>query len=538
MLELEDFKDFCQLMFDSLLSRSNRVFTAGSQAEVKGNEESIKLFCRNNTMDVDYMMYSRDAYVFKEYDEVPPDYRGLIIRYTTEGIHPGYVRLSTCDDGEYRFDDIAGNIQFEQLSNELLCHVTSKNDEKMENDEDIFNYNRVGPAYKSKPLTHNVKKFKLHVFNTGLLRAPNACDIDQVIARHSPYWPREAAEWITRQRPHGSLLHDATRRVVAYGCDFVCVSHKGYIENDKDQEWRFSFSMAELILIKNWSRQQRVVYRTIRVLHKYGRKEKVKSQLCVYHFKTLMLWAVETKAKCFWEDAQLLDSVSEVFKDMIHCLKTKCLAHYFIPANNLFDHQSIDSSNDIKYLTDISTNSALIFDVLEYCQDEEAWNTKRKLFISIPPLLYNNLVAATHLTNEYLSASERLCLKLDDAQNFINSELKTVYALVQFPLTGKCNEGFFCKNYISPEYASNKSDKAALWLLNCNKESSKITDFFSQKHTKEIRRKDRYFQRIAYCLEVYLKLWSTQRTCCLKRLQRSSLLGVCYILEVVVFCNQ
>src|SRR5207244_5492460 len=111
-------------------------------------------------------------------------------------------------------------------------------------------------------------------------------DRDMVYALHSPYWPREAVEWITRQRPPGSLSHDVIRRVVGHGCYFVCFSHKGYIERDKDHEWRISFSVAELILIKNWSRQQRAVYRTIRVLHKRSLDTGRESHLRTYYYKT------------------------------------------------------------------------------------------------------------------------------------------------------------------------------------------------------------------------------------------------------------
>ncbi len=465
MPEMEDFNYFLQLMMDCRQSHMDRVFIAGSQAEVEGNERSIKKFSVLNKMDVDYMMYSRDAYVFKKYDKVPDEYRGVIYKYVTAGIHPGYVRLLKCNGTEHIYEDIAYYIMGG------LNNLDQKN-------QFYKSYQRSGPALNRERNDGNDEKIKL---NIGLFNEPHATKTsssDHVIARHSPYWPREAFEWITRQRPHDSLSHEVIRRVVCYGCDFVCSSHVEYIEQDKDHEWRFSFSMAELILIKNWSRQQRAVYRTIRVLYKRSHDFVFPTQFRIYHFKTLMLWAVETQTKCFWEDIQLLDSVCEILMDMVRCLSIKSLPHYFIPTNNLFDNFfSEDLSDLIEELNYFLIDKALVFNVLRACQNEEVWNTKRKLFISTPTFLYNNLLATAHTTNDYLGAGDTLCCsKLDDDLILLKSQLKTVHTLIELSSIVKYSECAIYRDITCEKCTTSKIDEAAYRILNCSKRLRRTID--------------------------------------------------------------
>ena len=85
--------------------------------------------------------------------------------------------------------------------------------------------------------------------------------------------------------------------VVQYECDFVRVAHKHSANRYNDNEWRFSFSMAELIIIKSWTRTQRIIFRALRVLSKCCQTEH--SQINSYFIKTLMFWACEEKWEYF-----------------------------------------------------------------------------------------------------------------------------------------------------------------------------------------------------------------------------------------------
>ena len=76
---------------------------------------------------------------------------------------------------------------------------------------------------------------------------------DRVPAVHCPYRPSEAFEWITRTRHHGCPSKSVIQQVVRYGCDFVGVAHKLSPNRNGTNEWRFSFSIAEIKIIKSWT---------------------------------------------------------------------------------------------------------------------------------------------------------------------------------------------------------------------------------------------------------------------------------------------
>ena len=63
-------------------------------------------------------------------------------------------------------------------------------------------------------------------------------------------------------------------------------------------------------------------------------KEKV---LCIYYFKTLMLWACEERAEEFWSEHSLVNAVYTLLIQMTEWLTLKHCPNYFIPANNMLD---------------------------------------------------------------------------------------------------------------------------------------------------------------------------------------------------------
>jgi len=140
-----------------------------------------------------------------------------------------------------------------------------------------------------------------------------------VYAVHSPYWPVEASDWITRKRHCDFPSKSVMQQIVRYGCDFVQVSHNR-LSNDND--WRFSFSKAELFIVESMSITQRIAYTSLWVLNK---RFIASSNVCSYYFKTLMFWACEEKPTQFWFDDMLFQSVREHFIEMMQCLKVKVL---------------------------------------------------------------------------------------------------------------------------------------------------------------------------------------------------------------------
>ena len=179
-------------------------------------------------------------------------------------VHVGYARLNQAKDNrELRWSDLF----------ELFEGATVHGPALTRNTRQII----LGKKYSlSNELDDSVKSEQIKIIHYDMVRAV-----------HCPYWPVEANEWITRRRYHGFPSKSVIKQVIRYGCDFVQVSHK--LSNDINS-WRFSFSKAELFLIKSWTISQKIVYSTLWVLTK---KMKASSNLCTYYFKTLMFWACE-----------------------------------------------------------------------------------------------------------------------------------------------------------------------------------------------------------------------------------------------------
>ena len=170
-----------------------------------------------------------------------------------------------------------------------------------------------------------------------------------------PNWPEEANEWKLRERPNDWPLSSTVNKIVNNGCFLVAKPHQGsqFIAN----EWRFSFSEAELILIHTWSDVQMYIYHILRliksdVVRKCGGKKM--TFLTTYHFKTLMFWACEEKPKEFWLPGNIESSVKELLIIMIEWLTEKQCRNYFMPGNNMLDHlpDSHDFEREVQFLID------------------------------------------------------------------------------------------------------------------------------------------------------------------------------------------
>ena len=82
--------------------------------------------------------------------------------------------------------------------------------------------------------------------------------------------------------------------------------------------------MAELIIIRSWTRSQRIVYRILRLIYKTiaqrALERSKETVLCTYHFKTLMLWACEERPKEFWAEHSLVHSIQQLVMEMAEWL--------------------------------------------------------------------------------------------------------------------------------------------------------------------------------------------------------------------------
>jgi Mab-21 protein len=126
--------------------------------------------------------------------------------------------------------------------------------------------------------------------------------LDLVEPIYCPYWPDEASEWLTRSRKHNWPSKETVTSIKKIGCTFVWVNNndsKKMTVDSSAELFRISFSVAEVILLRSWTRSQIYVYHLLRlikqdIVNKLGCNDfNKKAALCTYYLKTLMLWACE-----------------------------------------------------------------------------------------------------------------------------------------------------------------------------------------------------------------------------------------------------
>ena len=90
--------------------------------------------------------------------------------------------------------------------------------------------------------------------------------VDSVPCIRCLVWPPGAADWPTRHKNY-EWPDSATVEHVSNGCDVVGVAHRQCKHDGwrTKQQWRLSFSRAEIVLINSWMPLQQIVYHLLRV---------------------------------------------------------------------------------------------------------------------------------------------------------------------------------------------------------------------------------------------------------------------------------
>ena len=175
-------------------------------------------------------------------------------------------------------------------------------------------------------------------------RLSPAWNADIVPAIRLLAWPPVTQSWISRERNHSWLSNAVVSEVQRNGCDLVPVSHRDY-KHDSFQ-FRYSFSRAEVTLIRSWTPIQQLVYHMLRyfskqtIIREWKDDDKV---VCTYHIKTLILWACERKSPVWWESNCVIVLCSKLLETLMKWIGEKMCPHYFIPKWNLFEYKMKES---------------------------------------------------------------------------------------------------------------------------------------------------------------------------------------------------
>ena len=163
-------------------------------------------------------------------------------------------------------------------------------------------------------------------------------DHDFVYGLKCEKWPLQATEWILRDRPQSWPSFEQVSAISSQGCHVVPVgSHMSHL---KEFEWRFSFSVAELMLARSLTDEQKLAYSVLKVLIKSEMKLRDADAFASYYLKTCLFWLLEKKGVKVWNEQSLATNVLELLDFLIAFYAKGSVPNYFIAKNNMVDHRS------------------------------------------------------------------------------------------------------------------------------------------------------------------------------------------------------
>ncbi|VDI34685.1 Hypothetical predicted protein [Mytilus galloprovincialis] len=184
------------------------------------------------------------------------------------------------------------------------------------------------------------------------------CDI--TVCLRCPVWINQAKPWIKRERYWPSPF--LVSRIYSYGTLFVPIGCKD--SPNEHLEWRISFSVAEKHLIFSFTHTQFLCYALMKLLLKQviDKNKQFNDLLCSYFMKTVVFWVCEESNPSFWRSENLWPCFMKCLKRLIYCITYKCLPHYFIIENNLFECRfNRQHPEFLKFLNDLWSRGIYMF---------------------------------------------------------------------------------------------------------------------------------------------------------------------------------
>ena len=156
-------------------------------------------------------------------------------------------------------------------------------------------------------------------------------DCDQVSGIHLSFWPVLTSPWFEKTPRYWPNI-ETMKKVKFDGCHIVPKSPKG----EEHNEWRISFSAAELTLSNTFTQFQRKCYLVGKTIYYTVIKRIDPDIFASYFIKTTMFKLMEKQPPTFWENSSLNEVVRALFKDLLSSFECKKLTSFFTEDINLF----------------------------------------------------------------------------------------------------------------------------------------------------------------------------------------------------------
>ena len=230
---------------------------------------------------------------------------------------PGYVRIQLVHNGD---------VQWERCQDlELdMCHHLS-----------VDMNNRVCLVQTSEGMmSTNIHRKEGPAIHMDAVK--NRLSSDVVAALSCTDWPECAQEWLSRKRIHGWPSKELIKKCNSLG--FILVSACHPASDEKQFQWRISFSHQERLLVTQFNSVQLKCYILLKIIKKELIKQYIKEDtLTSYHLKTCMLYILENTPSELWVPENLVDCLIMCLRQIHLWIRDEKIPNYFIPGENMLD---------------------------------------------------------------------------------------------------------------------------------------------------------------------------------------------------------
>ena len=159
---------------------------------------------------------------------------------------------------------------------------------------------------------------------------------DTVVALSCSDWPECAREWLSRNRIHGWPSKELIKQCKSLG--FIVVSACHPASDEKQFQWRISFSHQERLLVTQFNSVQLKCYILLKIIKKELIQQYIKEDtLTSYHLKTCMLYILENTPSELWVPENLVGCLIMCLQQIHLWIRDEKIPNYFIPGENMLD---------------------------------------------------------------------------------------------------------------------------------------------------------------------------------------------------------
>ena len=202
--------------------------------------------------------------------------------YMMEGSHPGYVEM------------------FKAKMDELIVDQVMKCSDFINQCKTDYFTTKVSGLASRKGIISGPS-----VSQSSLVGSSFNIERDFVFGLRYYGWPEQAKEWITRTRCYDWPSNPTVQRIKQNGIHIVPV--KSHNESAKDNEWRLSFSAAELELVKIIPTKVKLSYAILKSFIKIDLKSFQPKIFSSYQLKTTLFWWMESNSNQNIEKLKIFD---------------------------------------------------------------------------------------------------------------------------------------------------------------------------------------------------------------------------------------